>query len=230
MLDIGHSRAVVFDFFGTLTVHATAGQRRAGAHRVANALGVSPELFFDRLSCTFTERATGSCGDLAETLIWVAQGCGYLPSTEQVAAGCAERRAVEVEYAMALRPDAYKTLAGLRERGLRLGVITDCTHELPECWSTLPIAELIHSVLFSVEEGLRKPDPTLYQRMCDQLDVEAAGAWYVGDGGSNELTGAEAVGMHGVQLLTADALAALVYDREALWEGPVIRALAELLG
>jgi putative hydrolase of the HAD superfamily len=230
MLDFGHTRAVVFDFFGTLTVHATAEERRRGADRVANALGVPTDLFFDRLSCTFTERATGSCGDLPETLTWVAQRCGYMPSADQIAAACAERRAVEVQYARSLRSDASTTLAELRQRGMRLGVISDCTHELPECWSTLPIAKLIDCVVFSVEVGVRKPDPFVYQLMCDQLNMKPAEVCYVGDGGSNELSGAEEVGMNAVQLLSEDAAAALVYDRETGWEGPVICELIELLG
>lgn len=230
MLDFGRTRAVVFDFYGTLTSHVTATTRRDGAHRVARALGATPELFVDRLSCTFTERATGSCGDLAETLVWVAQACGHTPSTEQVTAGSAERRAVESAYAARLRTDACRTLAELRRLGMRIGVISDCTHELPECWSTLPVAELVDSVVFSVEVGMRKPHPSMYKLVCDELGVKPAEVCYVGDGGSNELSGAESFGMTAVQLLTDDALEALVYERETAWDGPVIHKLSELLG
>ncbi len=230
MLDDCRFRAVVFDFFGTLTVHATAGERRKGADRVAEALGVAPERFVNRLTATFTERATGSRGNLAETLAWVADACGHEPSAEQLAAACAVRRAVEIGYAQNLRFDACATLSQLRGLGLRIGVITDCTHELPECWPSLPVAKLVDSVVFSVEAGVRKPHPSLYRRACDELQVEPADVCYVGDGGSNELSGAEAVGMAAVQLLTDDAVDALVYDRQSGWAGPVVHSLSDVLG
>src|ERR1700728_3344624 len=52
-------RAVIFDYFGTLTVNVSALVRRSGASRVAAALGVPADIFFDTISSTFTERATG---------------------------------------------------------------------------------------------------------------------------------------------------------------------------
>jgi putative hydrolase of the HAD superfamily len=222
-------QAVVFDFYGTLTVHATAATRRKGADRVAEALGVAPDSFFDRLSATFTERATGRRGDLAQTLAWVAQGCGHEPSEEQLSAACAERRAVETSFAEMLRPDAFATLSSLRERGLRLGVISDCTHELPEYWSRLSVAELVQAVVFSVLVGERKPHHSLYKLACDALDVAPVDVVYVGDGGSNELSGAQAVGMTAVKLLADDAMDALVYDPEPAWAGHVIHNLSDLV-
>jgi putative hydrolase of the HAD superfamily len=224
----GRVRAVVFDYFGTLTVHATAAARREATERVAAALGVEPGPFFEQTSTTFTERATGACGDLAETLLWVARRCGHEPSAEQLVAGCAERRTAEMAFAEDLRPDALATLSELRGHGLGIGVISDCTHELPECWSQLPLGALVDTVVFSVEVGARKPDPSLYLMACQALGVGPSESVYVGDGGSNELSGAAAVGMTAAQLVTDDAAAALVYDREATWTGPVVRNLSEL--
>lgn len=225
----GGARAAIFDFFGTLTLHPSASARRAGTQRVATALGIEPGLFLDRISTTFTERATGSCGDLAETLAWVARECGHQPSAHQLAAACAERRAVETAFAEALRPDACTALSRAREKGLRVGVISDCTHELPECWPRLPVAGLVDIVVFSVEMGARKPDPSLYLAACEALEVAPYEVVYVGDGGSNELTGAEAVGMTAVQLVTDDSAAALVYDRDVAWTGLVVQSLSEFV-
>jgi putative hydrolase of the HAD superfamily len=153
----GGLRAVVFDFYGTLTVSASVSARRDGASRVAAALGVPAERFFEHLSSTFTERATGRCGDLVETMAWLAHRCGGAPTDEQLAAACAERRATEKAYAEMLRSDSTETLLRLKEHGLRIGVVSDCTHELPECWAGLPIAELVDAVVFSIEAGQRKP-------------------------------------------------------------------------
>jgi putative hydrolase of the HAD superfamily len=49
--------------------------------------------------------------------------------------------------------------------------------------------------------GIAKPDAGIYRAALSGLDVDAADAWFVGDGGSNELSGARAVGMRSVLLL-----------------------------
>jgi putative hydrolase of the HAD superfamily len=225
----GEHRAVVFDFYGTLTVSASVSARRDAASRVASALGVPADSFFEHLTSTFTERATGRCGDLAETMAWLAHRCGSAPTDQQLAAACAERRATEKVFAGMLRSDSTETLRRLKEHSLRIGVVSDCTHELPECWGGLPIAELVDAVVFSVEAGERKPHPSLYRAVCRQLGVAPAEAVYVGDGGSNELSGATALGFMAVQLVAEDAAEALVYDKESDWGGQVIHHLTDLV-
>ncbi len=222
-------RAVMFDFYGTLTVHSSAAARRSGTGRVAQVLGIPADELFDTISSTFTERATGSCGDMLATMMWVAHRCGYHPSKAQLAAACATRSEVEAGFARMLRDDAVSTLCQVRERGLRVAVVSDCTHELPELWPTLPVAPLVDATVFSVLMGERKPHPTLYLTACERLGMAPSDVIYVGDGGSNELTGASSVGIESVRLVTADAADALVYDAEQGWTGPVIPDLTALL-
>lgn len=133
-------KAVVFDFYGTLSVSATAATRRTGISRVASGLGVPEDLLYDAITSTFTERATGALGTLEQTMQWLAERCGATPTDEQLQAACALRRSIEAVYATALRPDAVPTLRALRERDIKIGVLSDCTHELPEIWPSLPIA------------------------------------------------------------------------------------------
>jgi putative hydrolase of the HAD superfamily len=221
--------AVVFDYYGTLTVSARASVRNALALEVANALGVAGDVYVTALAESFTERATGSRGDLAETMRWLASRCGGAPDAEQLEAACALRRVIEGEFAAALRAEAVDTLRVLRQAGLRVGVVSDCTHELAERWPTLAVAEVVDTAVFSVVEGRRKPDPALYATVCGRLGVDPAAVLYVGDGGSNELTGAIAAGMRAVRLVADDAAEAIVYDPEPDWRGPVIHALSELV-
>lgn len=223
------ARAVIFDFYGTLSVHTTRATRRAGAERIAAALGIPAEELHRAIAATFTERATGVCGGLEETMRWLAERCGRTPATEQLRIACDIRRATEEVYARALRPDAEPTLRTLSERGLRIGVLSDCTHELPEIWPSLPIAPYVDATVFSVEAGLRKPHPDLYATVMTLLGTRAAECVYVGDGGSGELTGAAAAGMTPFHLVTADADEAVVYDADAAWTGPMINSLSEVL-
>lgn len=222
-------QAVVFDFYGTLSVSATRAERMAGATRVAAALGIAATVLHEAIAETFTERATGACGDLEETMRWLARRCGCAPSAEQLAEACAIRRATEDIYARALRADAEKTLRTLRHRGVKVGVLSDCTHELPEIWPSLPIAGHADAVVFSVQAGLRKPHPDLYARVASALGVPPEACLYVGDGGSGELTGARRAGMAPFHLVAGDSAEAVIYDADSGWDGPTVHALSDVL-
>jgi putative hydrolase of the HAD superfamily len=221
-------KAVIFDYFGTLTVSVPASTRRAGVGRVAAALGVPADLLYGAISSTFTQRSTGECGDLPATLAWVADRCGHQPSAAQLAAACAERYENECGYARRLRGDSVDTLRWLHEHGMGVGVVSDCTHELPDYWAHLPVAPEVDVTVFSIVMGKRKPHPSMYLAACDGLGIAPSQAIYVGDGGSNELTGAVAVGMTAIRLVAEDAAEALVYDAEPDWTGPVIHSLTAL--
>jgi putative hydrolase of the HAD superfamily len=223
------TRAVVFDYYGTLTVPATVDERAQSSCRVARALGVPPEPFLALLRSTFAERFTGRLGDIAQTLQSLAARCGCSPTADQVQAACTERRVTEGVFASMVRPEAVETLRAIRARGLCIGVLSDCTHELVERWDQLPVAPLVDVPVFSVEAGERKPHPSLYRAVSDRLGVEPGEVVYVGDGGSHELTGASLAGMTAVRLVTEDNIQALVYDQETDWAGPVVHALGELL-
>jgi putative hydrolase of the HAD superfamily len=218
---------VLFDYYGTLTRGTSPATRRAGSARVALALGIPSDLLFEATTSTFTERSTGRCGDTVATMAWVADRCGYHPNAAQLAAACAVRSEIERGYAHMLRDDALPIMHRLRDHGIRLGVVSDCTHELAELWAELPVAPLVDAVVLSVTMGERKPHPSMYLTACGQLGIGPSEAVYIGDGGSNELTGAHDVGMEAVRLVTDDAAEALVYDREEGWTGPVVHSLTE---
>lgn len=222
-------RAVVFDFYGTLSVSATAAARRAGAARIAVALSIEPEDLQQAIAATFTERATGACGDLRQTMRWLANRCGASPDAQQIAEACAIRVETENVYARALRPDAEPTVRELHDRGIRVGLLSDCTHELPEIWPSLPLAPYVDATVFSVIAGVRKPDPSLYTAVTSQLGVDPHECIYIGDGGSGELTGAVQAGMRAWRLEAHDAAEAIIYNADDNWSGPAVTTLREVL-
>ncbi len=86
--------------------------------------------------------------------------------------------------------------------------------------------------VFSCEVGLKKPDPRIYQLVAKQLAVKPESCLYIGDGSSNELSGATAVGMHPVLILDPreDSSSMHRIDAETdRWNGPVISSLKEVL-
>ncbi|MER7276613.1 HAD family hydrolase [Dactylosporangium sp. NPDC000244] len=195
-------RAVVLDFFGTLTDPGIEAGRRDAAYVTAAALGVPAEPFWTAMGTSFTERVTGRHGGTRSILAEMARRCGAEPDEASLDA------AVEAHHAGSVplwrpRPGALELLADLRRRGLRLGVLSDCGAELCQGWAGTPYAPLIDATVFSWEEGARKPEPRLYATAARRLGVAPGECWYVGDGGSRELQGARAAGMRPVLVTNA---------------------------
>ena len=218
-------RAVVFDFFGTLTRSVQRGPQHAD---IARRLGCDPEVIRGVLDRTFHSRARGTFGSAEATLRWVSEQAGGRPQPEQVQAAV-PARVDALKADTQLRPDAVSALRALKERGLSTALISDCTHELPAFLPSLPVSDLLDARVFSVEVGVCKPDPRIYRAACDMLGVRAEECVYVGDGGSRELTGAAAVGMTPIRLNAPDLADHLVFDRDYGFDGPAIESLTDLL-
>ncbi|MET7707253.1 HAD family hydrolase [Micromonospora sp. NPDC005413] len=218
-------QAVLFDFFGTLTRSVQRGVAHVGT---AELLGCPTDTLTAVLDRTYYERATGRLGNAEATLRWVCAQAGVHPSDHAVRAAVASRhRAVRAD--TWLRPDAVPVLAALRQRGLRTGVISDCTHELPAFLPQLAVAPLLDVRVFSVQVGRCKPDPALYLTASQRLGLAPGDCLYVGDGGSQELTGAERAGMTAVRLAAPDLATHMVFNADLDWRGPTLSTLREVL-
>jgi HAD superfamily hydrolase (TIGR01509 family) len=120
-------------------------------------------------------------------------------------------------------PGAVETIAALRERGLKTGLITVCSEDVVSLWAETDFHGLFDAEVFSAAVGLRKPDPRIYRIALEELGVDAQDAMFVGDGANDELAGAERVGM------TAVGVESPTGELPDDWAGPRIRMLPELL-
>jgi len=220
--------AVVFDFFGTLTPDTPSHLWDAHAARSARPLGIQSTIWRAALDSSFTERATGALGDLPQTLRTLARRCGVEPDEKMLASACAARMDAQQEL-FVLREDALPMLRQLRARGLRVGVLSDCTIELVQAWPSLPLTGLVEVAVFSCSEGWRKPDPVLFQTAAQRLGVETRECLYIGDGGGRELTGASSCNMTAVMLRTAAWADNDARREEDGWRGPSIESLSTVL-
>ncbi|HCT78131.1 MAG TPA: haloacid dehalogenase [Micromonosporaceae bacterium] len=196
-------QAIVFDFFGTLTDPAAEAHRSDAFAATAAALDVSASQFYTVMSSSFSERITGVHGNTRQTLLAMARRCGVEPAEDQL------DRAVVVQRQGAARvqqPRAgvFEVLDLLRERGFRLGLLSDCSSELYERWPQSSFAARFDATVFSWQEGYRKPDARLYATAAARLGVAAGDCWYVGDGGSREHQGALTAGMRPVLITNAN--------------------------
>jgi putative hydrolase of the HAD superfamily len=103
-----------------------------------------------------------------------------------------------------LATTSHALLEALRERGLKLGLVSnafDPPQLLHRDLAELGIAERLDVALFSSEVGRRKPDPEIFRRALDALDVGASEALFVGDTLGSDIAGAAALGMRTCQAL-----------------------------
>jgi putative hydrolase of the HAD superfamily len=129
------------------------------------------------------------------------------------------------------RRETVGVLQALRARGLKLGLVSDCSCEAPLVWPTTRLAPLIDVAVFSCEVGCHKPNPKIYRAATEPLAVPARRCLYVGDGGSQELSGAQQVGMNAVLLRVPEEQDAHAYllDQREDWPGPAVSSLREIL-
>ena len=97
--------------------------------------------------------------------------------------------------------DAVETLKALRERGLKIGLISNTMwpseYHLREMerFGLLPYFD---HTLFSAEAGWWKPQPEVYYLALEALDVPAERAFFVGDIPQHDIAGAQAAGIRAV--------------------------------
>jgi putative hydrolase of the HAD superfamily len=218
-------RAVLFDFFGTLTNAVRRGTRHA---EIARTLGCPPEKFIAELDRTFYRRAAGTYGPPVEALRRIAFTVGGRPSFAQLSRAVAAR-VDAVRRDTVLRPEAVPVLTELRRRGLAVVLISDCWYELPAFLPRLPVAPLLDSCVYSIDVGHCKPHPAMYLEACRRQRIEPAECLYVGDGGSRELSGARNVGMPAARLAATDLTDHLAFHPEIGWRGPAVDSLTDVL-
>ena len=218
--------AVIFDLFGTLVDSSPYEAVRDLLTAMAEALGVRGEDFVRFwMQDTRRERARGAFPTIEANLDHICRELGIRAEPACI------RRATDLRLAftrdaLAPRRGALPALRRLAEAGCKRGLVSDCSPDVPLLWPATPFAPQIDCPVFSCTAGLTKPDPRIYATVCRGLGVEPEACLFVGDGDSEELTGASRMGM--------DALLIRVpYDRgfrqkEDAWNGPRIQSLDEL--
>ena len=122
-------------------------------------------------------------------------------------------------------PDAYPTLAALRERGLVVGAVSNWVWNLPELLHALDLVSLFDFIAASARIGFEKPHPRIFQWALEQAAVPADGVMHVGDHVDADVEGARGVGIEGVLIDRARR-----YRPEDVPDGvQVIHSLDELL-
>jgi putative hydrolase of the HAD superfamily len=95
-------------------------------------------------------------------------------------------------------PEVPDTLRLLRERGLRLAVVSNFDGRLLPILGGLGLAPLVDLVVHSSAEAAAKPDPAIFRRALASLGVSAWAALHAGDGLLADVEGARRAGLSAV--------------------------------
>ena len=80
-----------------------------------------------------------------------------------------------------LMPDARRTLAALREKGLKLGIVSNNAASVRQTLDDLELSSCFDCIVISEEVGLQKPDPAIIRLACERCGLKPRDALYVGD-------------------------------------------------
>ena len=121
---------------------------------------------------------------------------GALAALEEVYAGAA------IDVLPSIVPGANEVVAALRERGYRIGLISNTGrtpgYALREILDRLGLAPSIDVMVFSNEHGACKPQESIFATLRDALDVAYDEMMFVGDNLYVDVHGAQRLGMTGV--------------------------------
>jgi putative hydrolase of the HAD superfamily len=96
--------------------------------------------------------------------------------------------------------DVAPTLAELKRRGLKLGVISNFDTRLYDVLRACRLDHFFDSIHISTRVGAAKPASAIFQAALNHYAVEAGRAWHVGDSLREDAEGAMAAGVNAILL------------------------------
>lgn len=183
--------AVIFDLFHTLTSQAVLKKTKG----TSEMLGVSRQAWNDQLLLYSEDRLRGKTRDQYEIIKKMAHAIDpAIPDT--VIRQAAENRIQRFHYALQhIEQPTLAMLQRLLKNGKTLGLISNGDVNEFAGWQTSPLPPYFQHAVFSCDVGYVKPEREIYELCLKKLGVSPAQCLYIGDGGSNELQGAQACGM-----------------------------------
>jgi len=184
--------AVLFDLFETLITESGIQPTRASS--LATVLGLENDAYRKEWTIRRPSIVRGQMS-FAEALTEISQTLMGRADQAAIRGICQQRiREKAVAYAQ-IHDEVAGLVTTLARRGVGLAVISNGFEEDVLAWSQCSLADEISCTAFSYAEHVAKPDPEIYQRALRRLGVDPATTVYIGDGGDDELVGAERAGL-----------------------------------
>jgi putative hydrolase of the HAD superfamily len=180
---------VIFDLFGTLVPAFSSEEAADGYGAVAERLGVDRQAFMSRWEALGDPRGTGeiSVEDCFASVCEDLGVQGNLESFLELRRGFLRGQIVPFD-------GAAEALAAARSGGLRVGLLSNCSSDVPAVFAETVLAPLVDDAVFSCSVGLAKPDERIFRLAAERIGVAAESCLFVDDREEN-LEAARRVGM-----------------------------------
>jgi len=147
------------------------------------------------------------------------------------------RQALKAMYAVSqahwhVEPDAVPTLKKLQERGYRLGLISNAAddNDVQTLVDKAEIRSFFDKILTSAGEGIRKPNPHIFQKLLDYWDLPPMQVAMVGDTLGADVLGAKNAGLFSIWITQRSDTPANQAHADTIHPDATINALSELPG
>lgn len=188
-------KAVIFDMYETL-ITLFESPLYFGTQMAVDA-GIQEDKFQELWRAAEEDRTIGKIS-LEEILEKILKENNCY-SQELIQSIVQKRNKTKEESFNHIHKEIIPLLSALREKNILVGLISNCYSEEAYAIRKSVLYSYFNATCLSYEEGLQKPDPAIFYRCMEKLNVKADECLYVGDGGSFELETAKMVGMKAVQ-------------------------------
>ncbi len=188
-------KAVIFDMFETLITLYNSELYKG--RQIAEEMGIS-EAKFREIWDTSDEDRTLGVRTFEEVIIEILQA-NNIYSKDLYETIVNKRYYCTAETFNNMHPEVVLLFGALKERGIKIGLITNCYNEEREVIKKSEIYKYFDAACMSCDIGIKKPNPKIYEICVEKLEVEPEECIYVGDGGSHELEAALECGMKAIQ-------------------------------
>lgn len=190
-------KAIIFDMYGTLVYDPPF---EACFPELAREIGVGLEEYLPARQGTVSDAMVGNLATHEDRARAILTALGR-EDADGLAARLTRLEKDARWPGVALYPSTRPTLEALRARGYRLGLVSDCTELMGRAIvERFGLGRYFDAIALSHEVGHAKPDPRIYRVATEGLGVPPESCLYVGDGNSDELNGAKALGMTTVRI------------------------------
>ncbi|MBE5957132.1 MAG: HAD family hydrolase [Lachnospiraceae bacterium] len=190
-------KAVIFDMYETLITHYACPLYFSD--EMAADSGISIDEFRKEWRETEHERSVGTY--TTDEIVAGILKHNHCYTEELLNCIMFKRIQTKEECFQHMHVDILPLLNVLKERGILIGLISNCFSEEAQVIRKSILFPFFDGAVLSCEEGVEKPDETIFYRCLDQLGVKPEECIYVGDGGSQELEAAKVLGMLPLQAL-----------------------------
>jgi putative hydrolase of the HAD superfamily len=212
---MGRLRACLVDAYDTILACDFSVQRR----ELAALADLSVDIWWGAYEQVMPALTDGRLSK-AEGFGEVLRACGRQVRPDLVRTMVSRDRELLLANAR-LFDDAVPFLSGLRARGIKIAIVSNCTENTRPLLSRLGVDALADAVVLSCEVGAAKPSAEIFRHALTELGVTADTALFVDDQ-PGYCAGSVAAGIATVQIVRGER------DGEAAAGTTVVRSLPEV--